>query len=137
MVIYISGIGFDSNKLSKFISAAVLFLLSSVSSAGEWSRSDMALEAGYIAVTVADLSTTLDIKNHAGFYEKNPVLGMHPTDKTILVSMALTIAAQLSIAEMLPKEFRTRWIASTLGIEIFCVADNLNQGLKMQYSSNF
>ena len=67
---------------------ALLLLIPLASSAYDftpknWSQEDSTLEAIYVIVTLLDMQTTLDIKNHEDTDESNTFLGNNPSDSQI------------------------------------------------------
>ena len=58
-------------------------------------RADLAREAIFAAEVLVDYRQTLDIKNHPGVYELNPIMGRHPSDDRIAIGCAATVALQM------------------------------------------
>src|SRR5947209_488416 len=77
--------------------------------------------ASQVAV-LADLRTTLDIKNHPGGFEKNPILGRHPSDAKILALGGLSMAVQAATWYALPSPWRNVLSGVMLTVEIGMVA---------------
>ncbi|MGZ3159365.1 MAG: hypothetical protein ACXU7H_09790, partial [Burkholderiaceae bacterium] len=56
-----------------------------------------------------DAAQTFDIKNHPDLYEKNPLLGRHPSDLKIGAYFIGAGFAHNAITKELPTEYRATW----------------------------
>lgn len=99
-----------------------------------WTRADSYREAAYLALHVADWGQTLDIADHPGeFYERNPVLGRHPSRGEVNRWFLLTGLLHPVVSYVLPKPYREAWQYVTIGLEIYCVGSNYLVGIGYGY----
>ena len=111
--------------------AALLALLTPVAARAEWrppTSGETALFVASQVAVLADIRTTLDIKNHPGGFEKNPVLGRHPSDAKILALGGLSMAVQAAAWYALPSPWRNVLSGVMLTVEIGMVANNVSGG---------
>jgi hypothetical protein len=97
---------------------------------GGWSTEDSYRQAGVIALSGVDWMQTRKIaKNPDKYYEKNPLLGEHPSTEKVDVYFAASIAANTAIAMALPPEYRKWFQYVSIGVEAGVVANNFSIGL--------
>jgi hypothetical protein len=109
-------------------------LLSSTLLAGTpWSTKDKVLEGAVVIATVVDWRQTQDIKNHPGLYEENPILGRHPSDKTINTYFASSILLHALVADQLQGKWRTAWQSTWIVVEIGTVQRNYALGVRLNF----
>lgn len=124
------------------------FLLAVAGPAGaEWfsglDRAAVAREAAYDGLLLVDYGQTLDIKNHPGSYETNPLLGKHPSDEQIRRHFGAALVIHGLVSWALPDKPinrlgialspRALWQYVTLGVEGAVVASNFGMGLKVRF----
>lgn len=85
-----------------------------------WSRSSKAAAVAMTMGTIADMYSTSQLI-HKGGYELNPLLGSHPSDTTLAVFGLCITGLWLGIAELMPDNYRT-WFLATVGILSFAGA---------------
>lgn len=95
-----------------------------------------ATEWAYQTLAAADMFTTLDIRQHAGYREQNPILGSHPADARIVGYFAISGLAHYGITRWLvnsgtPNRVVQAWEASGITVEAYCVGHNYALGLRM------
>ena len=117
------------------IAAALLLCVPQPSHAlDEWRPADTNREATYLVLHALDWGTTLDIVDHPDtHHEHNPVIGSHPTRGEVNRYMAITALAHVAIARILPTRWREGFQYITIGMEVLCVGNNLNLGLKVNF----
>lgn len=93
----------------------------------------VANEIAFAALMVLDYKTTLDIKNHPGIYETNPILGRHPSDGYIATYFVTAAALQFVVATLLPKQYQPYFQYVTIGLEVGAVSNNVSMGLKFNF----
>ncbi len=98
-----------------------------------WTQEDTTFEAIYVVVTLIDMKTTLDIKNHEELNETNVFMGTNPSDEQIYTYFAGAILTQYLIAAWMPQKFRGVWQGFTFGIEANDIDSNLKLGLKIKF----
>lgn len=96
------------------------------------------LELGYLAAATADMSTTLDIKNHSNMQEMNPILGTHPSDARIVAYFVTTDALHALVTYGLiqgdvPTPIVHGWEYVTIGVEVCAAAHNYHAGLRFKF----
>lgn len=99
----------------------------------EWSQRDTALQLSYTALHIADWGQTLDIENHPGHFETNPILGSHPTRGEINTYFASTLALHWLIARVLPQKWRNQFQLGTIALEFDVVTDNRSAGIRVNF----
>ena len=96
------------------------------------------LEYVYFAAEAADCSTTLDIKNHPGFIEENPLLGYNPSDGKIigycagaaLIHSAITYEL---VDQGVPRAIVNVWEYVSIGVESGFAIHNYSLGLRFKF----
>jgi hypothetical protein len=97
---------------------------------GGWSTEDSYRQAGFVALTGIDWMQTRKIaKNPDDYYERNPILGEHPSTEKVDIYFPACIAAHTMVAMALPPEYRKWWQYVAIGVEAGVVASNLSIGL--------
>ena len=102
--------------------------------AQEWSRTDTALEATYLALHSVDWSQSKYIAKHPeSFYETNVFLGKHPHGGDVNVYFATTAIAHIAVAYLLPEKYRSMFQVATIGMEIGYVGKNYHIGIGFSF----
>ena len=114
--------------------ATIAPLVAGTAAAAEpFSTRDIALEAAFMVVAVADYRQTLDIRNHPGYHEQNPLLGDHPSDVKVRNYFLAMAAGHTVITYLLPPKYRLAWQGSTLAIGVIVVHHNKMLGLSYSF----
>ncbi len=102
--------------------------------AREWTQEERAWGATLAAVTLADWATTRNLSRryNEGYYERNPVLGRHPSTDRVDLHFALGGAITYFVADSLD-QYRKPFLMGFTAIELIMVNNNLNIGLKMRF----
>ena len=79
------------------------------------------------------MKQTMDIKNHPGYYEMNPLMGKHPSDARLRNYSIAAIAGHVAITQLLPDQYRPAWQWGTIGVEAGYVLHNRSIGLKIAF----
>jgi hypothetical protein len=74
------------------------------------SREQLILEGSYQALHVADTIQTLNIKKDNGYWERNPILGRHPSDTEVIAYMAGEAIAHALISKTLADRNAPDWL---------------------------
>ena len=95
------------------------------------------LEWAYQGAAIADMMTTLDIKNHPNLQEENVILGPHPSDGKVLAYFAATGGLHYLITRELvngnaPKPLVSAWELISTSFEISYAAHNYSLGLRFK-----
>ena len=97
---------------------------------GGWSREDTYRQAGVVTLSGIDWMQTRKIaKNPDDYYERNPLLGSHPSTEKVDAYFAASIAAHTVVSAALPPEYRKWWQYVSIGVEAGVVASNFSIGL--------
>jgi hypothetical protein len=86
-----------------------------------------------LATLAVDYKQTLDIKNHPGMYERNPLLGDHPSDVRIRNYFALAAIGSVATIYLLPSEYRKYFIGGVLTVELIAIGNNKSIGLRTNF----
>jgi len=73
-----------------------------------WSKSEVRWGISSCIATGADIYTTTQMLNNPDNYERNPIMGRHPSDTTVISYMITSQTLVLTIAHFMP-EWR-KWI---------------------------
>ena len=81
----------------------ILIFLLFISGCASWSTRDKILAGWSTAATITDAYTTIKMLDNPNNYERNPILGEHPSNSTVIVYLGLSQIITLSIAHAFPK----------------------------------
>jgi hypothetical protein len=102
--------------------------------AADWSKQDKVLFSASSALLVADWAQTRHIaKNPQLFYEKNPILGEHPSLGRVNTYFATVLVANYFITDALSPKWRTAYQAGLIGVELVVIGNNKRLGIKMDF----
>jgi len=112
-----------------------LFLLSFNACAfDEWSEADKTREAVYLAVDTVDwLQTRTIAKNPNKYYEKNPILGDHPSVGQVNNYSLCMMLAHVAAVTVIPSEYR----APFQYVSIAVVSNSVYKNYKLGITINF
>ena len=102
----------------------ITLILFSVGCAG-WTRTEKALLVASVVMSVADMTTTMEILNDGG-YELNPCIGRHPSNERVVLFMVGSETLTIILAHYFP-EWRTVILGGKTVINTMCVINNVNQ----------
>lgn len=124
----------SSKPLNRLVGAlAALLVCSHAHSADRLSEADLVGLGAIGAAYVIDYRQTLDIKNHAGMYETNPLLGKHPSDVKVRNYFIASGLTTLGVVYLLPKEYRKYLIGGVLAVEVAVIGHNKHIGLRVNF----
>lgn len=98
-----------------------------------WSTQDKLLEGAFVVATALDWGQTMDIANHPDLYERNRILGRHPSNATINTYFATSILIHAVVADQLHGKWRTAWQATWIGLEVGTVQRNYALGIRLNF----
>ena len=108
-----------------------------------WNKSDTAYELAYMATHAIDWRQTRYIaKNPDKFYERNPILGKHPSVSDVDKYFAITAIAHSGVSYLLPnkstifgKEINPRrlWQMLTIGAQTAVIGNNFRIGVRIDW----
>jgi hypothetical protein len=112
----------------------LLLLFSATANAEEWPTADKALLGAAVGLLVVDWGQTRHITREPNrFYEKNPLLGSHPSLGEVDRYFALAILGTAGVAYVLPHQYRQWFLAGVITLELATVASNHRLGLRVSF----
>jgi hypothetical protein len=132
----ISVAAWNAALIALLIGMILALVMVSSAHAGDrtWTGKDTALEATYLVLRAMDWQQTLYIAEHPVYYERNILLGKHPTPSQVNQYMALIAISHVVISYALPKTWRT-WFQGITIIEVGATVQcNRERGLAISLS---
>lgn len=117
----------------KFLIILFLTLLPVQAFAHDWNKTDVALEVVSAGITIVDWGQTLNISDHGGMYEMNPILGKHPERREINTYFISVLTIHPIVSMLLPPKARTIWQSIYIGVELTAIGSNYKSGLRMDF----
>lgn len=113
----------------------ILFLLFPVISyASDWNSADSIREVSWQIINFIDYGQTLGIaKNPDKYYERNPIIGKHPSVGTVNVYMIGSAVLHPVVSYFLPKKYRQIWQYGTIITSGICVINNNSIGVGVKF----
>ena len=112
-----------------------LFLLSVThAQAKEWTSEEKLWGATTGVLLLGDWATTRNMTHryNEGYYERNPLLGKHPTANTVNLYF-LTVTPLVFLAADYFGDYRKEILQATSVLELIMVGNNLRIGLNFQF----
>lgn len=120
--------------VNKFILIPLLFLASQAQASNEWTGTDTALEATYLALHAVDWGQTLYISSHPlEHWENNRILGDTPSRGEVNRYFFITGMAHVGISYLLPQPYRRYWQYAWIGAEVTSTYKNYVAGVKFDF----
>ena len=120
----------------KSLIATLLLLLSLQTQAQtrEWSDEEKAWGAVTGTLLLADWSTSQNMSHryNEGYYERNLLLGQHPSSNAISLHFLIATPLIFLAADQFP-EYRKTILQATSLVELIVVGNNLRLGLHFQF----
>jgi hypothetical protein len=115
-----------------FALVGMMLICSAPAYAGDkWDSTDLSLLAASTALFVVDWQQTRYVaRNPDKYAELNPLMGRHPNNQTIDLTMAGTFLATVVIAELLPSKWRKIWLGGVVVVEAGSVINNVSIGIR-------
>lgn len=98
----------------------------------EWTPADTKLEVAYLMLHTADWLQTLEIAESERLYERNPILGRHPSRGEVNRYFIATGILHVVLAKALPPKPRHWFQGVTISMEAGCVGMNYNLGVRVK-----
>jgi hypothetical protein len=111
-------------------------LLSSTAQADDWTPSNTAWEAAFIAATIVDCGQTRDISRrpaYEGYYEHNTIIGRNPSVGRIDKYFSAVLIGHFAVSYVLPKKYRETWQKYTTVSQVAIIAHNHYIGLRVDF----
>jgi hypothetical protein len=104
-----------------------------------WTDDDKMRQAATVALLAMDWGQTLDLERYQQppvkriFTEENPILGTHPSRRSINRYFICSIVSTFFIADFLPAKWRTVFHGVILTIQSGVILKNLSLGLRIRF----
>lgn len=93
-----------------------------------------AMEAATDAVILADFAQTMKIaENPERWYERNPLLGDHPSPERVCWSIGGALAVNTILHRILPEKHLGRYQVALIVVESAAVVGNYNLGIRVGF----
>jgi hypothetical protein len=83
------------------------------------------------ASLIIDMLQTFDIAHKPGMYEKNPILGLHPSDGAVLVYFAVAMATTYAATQLMPERYKAVPSLFVLALQVPQIGQNFTAGLSL------
>jgi len=115
----------------------ILILTLSCSSAlafDRWDNTEKVMGGMYLLATAVDWRQTVNIAHNPDkYYEKNDILGEHPSEARVNRYFLLATIVKLGIAHVLPHTIRKIWLGAIFVVSANCVKNNHALGIKLEW----
>lgn len=111
---------------------AIVLSLAQPARAQDWNDGDRALFATAMLLHVLDWGQTLHIVDDPRFYERNPILGRHPSRGDVNAYFAGTALLMFTLAHVLP-EYRRPLLWGYVAVGATVVGQNFGIGLRVRF----
>ena len=114
----------------------ILSLLIQSAHADDWTQQDTYRESAYLAIHTIDWLQTRTIAKENwpdGRFERNHILGKHPSVQTLDIHYAVTSIGHYYIATLLPTEWRKAWQYIAIGDAGSAVINNHSLGVRIKF----
>lgn len=100
-----------------------------------WSASDLTLASAFTVALLIDASQTRGLARRGwrDFRETNPILGPEPSVGRINTYTAISAAAVLGAAVVLPRRVRPWLLGAALAVEAFTIGGTVRQGVAISF----
>lgn len=99
-----------------------------------WTKADTARQVVYSTLHIMDWGQTRYIATHPEkYHETNPILGSHPSLRSVNLYFGATLLCHTAISAILPDKYRRAWQYVTIGVEGAYVVHNFNIGIKFGF----
>ena len=100
--------------------------------AADWSKTDNALFAGYVALSAYDAAQTDQGIRSGRYHETNPLLGKHPTTARLVVTKVAFGGLVYGLADSYPANRHAILLAADV-LELVVVGHNASIGLRVKF----
>ena len=96
----------------------------------KWTKTNTVMELSWISLHLVDWGQTLQIaKNPNRFHERNPILGRHPSIRSVNRFMIIGLVTHVSASFVLPHDIRNFWQVTSIVVAGIIVTNNFKIGL--------
>jgi hypothetical protein len=112
----------------------VLWFSTAQAETREWTDNEKVWGVIDGALLLSDWATTHNMTHryNEGYYERNPLLGAHPTTAQVNLHFFVVIPLIYLAADQVP-EYRTEILQAVSAVELIAVGNNLRLGLHFQF----
>jgi len=112
------------------ITFLLVVLTSSIQADNKWTKTNTIMEVSWIGLHIIDWRQTLQIaENPDRFHERNPILGRHPSVRSVNRFMVIGLVTHISISIILPEKERKFWQVVSLTAVGIIATNNFKVGL--------
>ena len=80
-----------------------------------------------------DMLQTLEIANNDNYYEKNKILGKHPSEAQVITYFIVRGFAHYEATKMIPVKYRSLWHTYNVVYNYDVIRDNHNIGIRIDF----
>jgi|TARA_B100000902_G_C27311487_1_gene918699 hypothetical protein len=80
-----------------------------------------------------DMLQTLEIANNDNYYEKNKILGKHPSEAQVITYFIARGFAHYEATKMIPEKYRKFWHTYNVVYNYDVIRDNHNIGIRIDF----
>lgn len=80
-----------------------------------------------------DMLQTLEIANNDDYYEKNPILGKHPSEAQVVTYFIARGFAHFHLTKMIPQRYRGLWHGYNVVYNYDVIRDNHAIGIRIDF----
>ncbi len=80
-----------------------------------------------------DMLQTLEIANNDNYYEKNPILGKHPSETAVVTYFIARGFAHYHVTKMIPLKYRSIWHTYNVVYNYDVIRDNHELGVRINF----
>lgn len=104
-------------------------------SAGDsnWTTADTVWQSTCVALLAADWCQTRQIAKNPNYFEYNPILGHHPSQKAVNRYFATVIIGHTLLSYTFKPSTRRKFQYATIGLQAAVVGRNYNIGIKAKW----
>ena len=117
--------------------AAILIALLATGCASQpfdkWTTADTARQAALTTLIAVDWAQTREIARNPNYYERNPVMGKHPTSSEVDLYFAASLLIHTAFPAMLNPRNRKIWQYVWMGERAAWVVNNHRVGIRIQF----
>ena len=80
-----------------------------------------------------DMLQTLEIANNDNYYEKNKILGKHPSESQVITYFIARGIAHYHMTKMIPQKYRNIWHGYNIVYNYDVIRDNHQLGIRIDF----
>ena len=80
-----------------------------------------------------DMLQTLEIANNDNYYEKNKILGKHPSESQVITYFIARGFAHYHVTKMIPQKYRNIWHGYNIVYNYDVIRDNHQLGIRIDF----